>query len=79
METSNFYLASAIVASGFKIESVNRDDPSHVKFIFDDSKSIPTQITLKSIEDQWDEKTLQVNAREYAEAIREVKMKIHQE
>jgi hypothetical protein len=79
METSNFYLASAVVAKGFKIDGVDRGDPSHVKFLFKDSDSIPTKVTLKSIEDAWDDKTLEVNAREYAEAIREVKMKIHQE
>jgi hypothetical protein len=70
--TSNFYLAAAFLATGAELSAVDRSDPKHIKFIFEG-------VDLTSVEKDWDTKALVVNAREYADAIREIKLKIHQE
>jgi hypothetical protein len=71
--TTNFYLASAFIALGYNISSLDRSDCKHIKFEFDNDPG------LIDIQRQWDDKSLTVNARDFAEAIREVKMKIHQD
>jgi hypothetical protein len=70
--TSNFYLAAAFLATGAELSAVDRTDPKHIRFIFEGEN-------LSEIEKDWDTKALVVNAREYADAIREIKLKIHQE
>lgn len=69
--TSNFYLGACFLACGSKLESVDYDDPRHVVFNFSGDD-------LDKVEHEWDCKSLTVNAREYADALREMKMKIHQ-
>jgi len=70
-ETSNFYLGACFLACGAVLEDVDYADPRHVIFKFSGNN-------LEDVEHQWDCKTLTINAREYADAIREMKMKIHQ-
>ena len=70
--TSNFYLAAAYLATGAELSEVDRTDPKHIRFIFEG-------YSLAETEKQWDAKILEVNAREYADSIREIKLKIHQE
>jgi hypothetical protein len=70
--TSNFYLAAAFLATGAELEDVDRLDPKHIRFLFIGEG-------LTETEKAWDSKTLVVNAREYADSIREIKLKIHQE
>jgi len=69
--TSNFYFAAALVASGHPIIQTDTSDSKHIRFEFKSEG-------IASIMNLWDAKTLVVNAREYAEALREVKMKLHQ-
>lgn len=71
--TTNFYLASAFISLGHSISNLDRTDPKHIKFEFDANSE------LCDIQKTWDDKSLMVNARDFAEAIREVKMKIHQD
>lgn len=70
--TSNFYLAAAYLATGAELSDVDRTDPKHIRFIFEG-------LNLSETEKLWDAKGLNVNARDYADAIREIKLKIHQE
>lgn len=71
LKTSNFYLAAAVVSEGYKIASIDRADVRHLKFCFEGDQ-------LGEIESKWDDNSLMVNARSYAEAIRDIKLKIHQ-
>jgi hypothetical protein len=73
VSTSNFYLAAAYLAKGEQLVRTDRDDPRHIKFVFADTP------LLQDVQRAWDGKYLEVNAREYADAIREIKLKIHQE
>ena len=72
--TSNFYLAAAFIASGLSLSSVDDADKKHIRF----GVTAKTQDHIDEIQREWDNKLLQVNAREYADAIRELKMRIHQ-
>lgn len=70
--TSNFYLGACfLMALGTKLVDIDRNDPRHIVFVFSGEN-------LTDIEHQWDNKVYEVNARDYADAIREMKMKIHQ-
>lgn len=70
-KTSNFYLAAGLIASGVHLLTIDSTDKKHLRFVFDD-------IRIAAIEKAWDEYSLEVNARSYAEAIRDIKLKIHQ-
>jgi Domain of unknown function (DUF5659) len=71
--TSNFYLAAVYLCKGERLIDTDRDDPRHIKFVF------AATSTIEEVQQAWDEKSLMVNAREYADAIREIKLKIHQD
>jgi hypothetical protein len=73
LSTSNFYLAAVYLCKGEHLVDTDRDDPRHIKFVFSDTS------TIEEVQQAWDEKSLMVNAREYADAIREIKLKIHQD
>lgn len=69
--TTNVYLAAALLSLDVRIVEVDREDFKHIKFIFEDDG-------IETIIIDWDNKVLEVNAREYADALREIKLKIHQ-
>jgi hypothetical protein len=69
--TTNVYLAAALLSQDIKLIDVDRVDSKHIKFVFEG-------IGVDSIVVDWDNKELEVNAREYADALREIKLKIHQ-
>jgi len=82
MTTSDVYLASACLALGYKLETVDRKDPRHMKFEFSEtgfqSENLPSVLPLlDSIETQWANRTLTVNAFDFAEAIKRMKSIIH--
>lgn len=70
-KTSNFYLAAAFLSCGIQMVDIDQGDKRHLKFCFDGDQ-------WKAIETKWDTNSLMVNARSYAEAIRDIKLKIHQ-
>lgn len=71
IKTSNFYLAAAFLASGIPLIDIDRSDRRHLRFCFEGDE-------LSTIEEDWDNYSLMINARVYAEAVRDVKLKIHQ-
>jgi len=82
MITSDVYLASACLALGYKLETVDRKDPRHMKFEFSEtgfqSENLPNALPLlDSIETQWANRTLTVNAFDFSEAIKRMKSLIH--
>ena len=80
MVTSDVYLASACLALGYKLETVNRTDPRHMRFEF--SSEIQTGTLgelskLDEVEVKWANRSLIVNAFDFAEAIKRMKSVIH--
>jgi hypothetical protein len=82
MKTSDVYLASACLALGYKLETVNRTDPRHMQFEF--SSQIQTgalgelsKLELDEVEVKWANRSLTVNAFDFAEAIKRMKSIIH--
>ena len=82
MRTSDVYLSAALLALGYKLESINRKDPRHIVFEF----AVPTggnlgdtvkMYSLSAIETMWANRTLTVNAFDFAEAIKRMKSLIH--
>lgn len=82
MKTSSVYLAAALLSLNFKLENVDRKDPRHMVFEFAGVAHSGilgelVQGSLQEVEKQWANKTLQVNAFDYAEAIQRMKSIIH--
>lgn len=83
--TKTLGLAAAWASLGANYESVDRTDPKHQEFTFSPRAvssgelallTIPTQ-DLDAIEAQWVNKTLQVNAVDYYDALQRMKSLIH--
>jgi hypothetical protein len=72
LSTTSLYFASALVINGVKLDGVDDADPKHIVFLLSGDGEL-----LEELEKQWDNKELEGNLREYAEAIREFKLKIH--
>ena len=82
MKTSDVYLAAACLALGYKLETVNRTDPRHMQFEFASPIQTGTlgelsQLELDVIEVEWANRSLLVNAFDFAEAIKRMKSVIH--
>jgi hypothetical protein len=69
--TTNFYLAASLIASGAKLEKMDTEDMKHIKFMLEGDN-------ISYLVEEWNHKELMVNARDNAEAIREIKSKIHE-
>ena len=70
-KTTNFYLAAVFLAQGAELKKVDKTDLRHLKFEFEGEN-------LEEVESQWDHRTLTIDARKYSEAIKDIKLKIHQ-
>lgn len=70
-KTTNFYLAAAFLSKGANLVMIDQSDLRHLKFVFEGKD-------LDQLEQEWDRHTLMINAREFSEAIKDVKLKIHQ-
>lgn len=92
MKTSDVYLSAALLALNFRLEKVDRKDPRHMVFEFSDKTRTPLQEVRLSTEDgkiclsdnfisdvetMWANRTLTVNAFDFAEAIKRMKSLIH--
>lgn len=82
MKTSDVYLAAALLALKFPLERINRADPRHMVFefstpILSGNLSEMTVIGLTDVETRWANRTLTVNAFDFAEAIKRMKSIIH--
>lgn len=78
--TKNIYLAACFLCFGAVLTDVDKTEERHQKFVFD-SEEIPGHENdsgyLDSIELEFANKTLMVNAVKYGEAIRQLKSVIH--
>lgn len=85
MKTTDIYLASALSALGANLENVDKTDPRHMEFEFSPRKASTGALAtidlpimdLEFIERQWANKTLSVNAVEFADAIKRMKSVVH--
>lgn len=82
MKTSDVYLASACLALGYKLETVNRTDPRHMQFEFVGNVRTGNlgelvENSLEDIEVRWANRSLVVNAFDFSEAIKRMKSIIH--
>lgn len=87
--TKDIRLAAAFLALGAKHESTDKTDPRHMEFFFSPKQLFETGVLsdsvsmtvanqdLNAIESAWTNKTLMVNAYEYADAFQRLKAIIH--
>jgi hypothetical protein len=83
MKTSDVYLAAALLALGYSLEKVDRTDPRHMVFEF--LRATPQgniggtveRYTIQTVETRWANRSLIVNAFDFAEAIKRMKSLIH--
>lgn len=81
--TKDIYLAAALLALGAIYEGADRTDPKHMQFKFSprntQSDAIPSVAVqnLDFIESQWVNKSLVINAVDYADAIKRMKSIVH--
>lgn len=82
MKTSDVYLAAALLALGYRLSEIDRTDPRHMIFSFTlvaetGELGIIARAGLKEIETEWANRSLTVNAFDFAEAIKRMKSLIH--
>lgn len=78
MKTSKMYLAAALMSLGAKKTGVDRTDPKHMKFIL--SYSLPFSDEddwFAERENEWNARTMQVNAQMFVDSIQELKVEVH--
>ncbi len=88
--TTDIYFAAALLALGAKLDKTDKSDPRHMEFHFSAPlKAVPPALTgtpgtvtapaidLESLETQWVNKSLSINAFEFAEAIKRMKSVVH--
>jgi len=78
METTDIYLAAALISLGAGLQDVNRSDFRNMRFVLsfsspiaDEREWFDTQTTA------WRGRQLLVNARDFADALKELKSEIH--
>lgn len=82
-KTTDIYFSAALLALGAKLEDVDKTDPRHMEFTFVETESFNSKIlsnavgTLDSAETQWANKTLMVNAFDFAEGLKRLKSVVH--
>jgi hypothetical protein len=78
MKTSKMYFAAALMSLGAKKTGVDRTDPRHQKFIL--SYSLPfadEDEWFAQQEEAWNNRTMQVNAQDFVDAIQTLKIEVH--
>lgn len=85
-KTRDLYLAAAFLALGAKYEGSDRTDPKNMEFIFSPKKVGESTalsgldaatLDLDFIEAQWVNRSLPINAPDYADAIKRMKSLVH--
>jgi len=69
--TKDIYLAAALLTLGAELVDTIRDDPKHLRFVFEHSGD------LKELENAYTNGKLEVSASKYAESIRRMKSIVH--
>lgn len=82
MKTSDVYLSAALLALGYKLNEIDRTDPRHMIFSFVGNVTSGElgNLAVKSlefVEREWANRSLTVNAFDFAEAIKRMKSLIH--
>jgi hypothetical protein len=83
IETTDIYLTAALLALGSKLESVDKSDPRHMKFVVIskefESENLPKAPNgdLGLYENEWANGTLLINAVAFKDAIQRMKSVIH--
>ena len=86
--TTDIYLAAAFLSLGAKLVNVDKDDPRHMIFEFDNANfnseilalaNTPSVSygSLNNVENEWANGTLLVLATKYADALRKLKSIVH--
>lgn len=90
IETTDIYFAAALLALGSTLVSVDKSEPRHMKFVVSrngyefKSENLPLTESvadhhpdLETLENQWVNKQLVVNAYDFKEAIQRMKSVVH--
>lgn len=90
IETTDVYLAAALLALGAKLDSTDKTDPRHMKFNIVpneptfQSENLPAHpagtympLDLEFYENQWANGVLVINAVQFKDAIQRMKSVIH--
>lgn len=90
LQTTDIYLAAALMSLGAKLDKVNRDDPRHMEFamslpvpefaspvLASATEPVKVQASLDIYEKQWQNGELLVNAVKFSEAIKRMKSVVH--
>ena len=86
MKTSDVYLASALLSLDYELVKIDRTNPKHMIFEFghfahnNNLGKVGEELikeNLDSVERAWANRTLTVNAFDFAEAIKRMKSLIH--
>lgn len=88
--TTDIYFAAALLALGAKLDKTDKTDPRHMEFHFSSPlKEVPPALTgtpgtvmapslnLDGLETEWVNKSMKINAFEFAEAIKRMKSVVH--
>lgn len=83
--TADFYLAAAVMALGAEYDSADKSDPRRMIFYFviPEDKALLEQyfgtykFDFQSVEREWVNGALQVNAQRYANSVKTLKSIIH--
>jgi hypothetical protein len=83
IETTDIYFTAALLALGFKLDSVDKSDIRHMKFFIVpkefESENLP-KVSLDGLEfyeNEWANGTLVINAVAFKDAIQRMKSVIH--
>lgn len=86
IETTDIYLSAALLALGARLESVDKEDPRHMKFTiipepqFESQilkDAIPFKFDLEYYEREWVNGSLMINAVKFKNAIQQMKSAVH--
>lgn len=88
--TTDIYLAAAFLSLGAKLDKTDKSDPRHMIFQFSSpttttvklagqelQTNVAVPMDLDTLENQWVNRTLMVNAFEFAEALKRMKSLVH--
>lgn len=90
-QTSDVYFSAAMLAVGARLDSVDRTDPRHMQFtlVMDEYKFVSKilndavsslasfQADFEYYEKEWANRTLQINAWDFKDALQRMKSVIH--
>lgn len=91
--TTDIYFAAALLALGAKLDKTDKADPRHMEFHFSapsapvmninsgtgvgPTLSVVNALDLEALETEWVNKSMKINAFEFAEAIKRMKSVVH--